>query len=115
MMDWLYLATGLTLPLFYIPQILKLLRDHTKLAAYSMTKAIAQLLLRAVGLLYVFTVNLDPNIMIVIGADVLGRSIELAVAINAMHKQRKTAALASEVDESDRLATGWSSLDKLNR
>ena len=114
MMDWFYLATGLTLPLFYIPQILKLLRDHTELAAYSMTKAIAQLLLRAVGMVYVFTVNLDPNIMIVIGADVLGRSVELAVAISAMRKQRKTAALVSEVNESDRLTTGLASLDKVN-
>lgn len=83
------LIAGLILPLFYIPQIQKLRRDHSGLAAYSLRKAIAQLALRGVGMVYIVVVNQDPFIVLVIAADVLGRSIELAVAITALRQQRQ--------------------------
>lgn len=93
-LSWLYLATGLLLPLFYIPQIRKLLADHSELAAYSMSKAVAQLALRFIGMAYVILVNQDQNIIWVIAADVLGRSAELAVACGALRRQKRARLLA---------------------
>jgi hypothetical protein len=88
MMATLYVITGLLLPLFYLPQIQKLRSDVSCLAAYSLHKAIAQLALRLVGMAYVVFVNQDPYIMLVIAADVLGRSTELGFALRAMKRQR---------------------------
>lgn len=89
MLEAIYLLTGLLLPLFYLPQIQKLRHDSSGLAAYSMRKAIAQLVLRMAGMLYVVFVNKDPYIMFVILADVAGRLTELGFALRALQRQNR--------------------------
>ena len=87
MIDALYVVSGLLLPLFYLPQILRLLADQTDLASYSVSKAAIQLLLRMPALAFaVFTVDNDL-MTLVLTLDLLGRAAEVAAAYRAMRRQ----------------------------
>lgn len=84
----LYLLSGLLLPAFYLPQILRLLRDQSKLEGYSLSKATAQLLLRLPVLPFAFFVVGNTVMNIVCVADVSARLFELCVSIHALKRQK---------------------------
>lgn len=87
MIEFLYVFSGLVLPAFYLPQILKLARDQTGLAGYSLGKATSQLLLRLPALVFVVTVVQNPLMNLVVSMDVLGRGVELVTAIASLRRQ----------------------------
>ena len=82
-----YLASGVLLPVFYLPQILKLWRDKTRLGSYSLSKATAQLVLRLPVLVFAVVVVKHDYMTMVVTGDVLGRVVELAVALRALRHQ----------------------------
>lgn len=87
MIEFVYVFCGLILPAFYIPQIIKLSKDQTKLAGYSIGKAISQFLLRIPALIFTIFIIKHPLMNLVVVLDVLGRGIELGVALIAMRRQ----------------------------
>ena len=87
MIELLYLASGLMLPLFYVPQILKIQSDNTLLEAYSISKALIQLLLRFPSLLFACVIVDNFFMNTVLLADILGRAIELVSAYSSLKRQ----------------------------
>ena len=87
MISSLYVASGLLLPIFYEPQILRLWRDATKLGSFSLSKAVAQLLLRFPALLFSIVVVRNDLMIFVLALDLAGRSVEVAVALGSLRKQ----------------------------
>lgn len=87
MIEFTYLITGLLLPLFYVPQILRIREDRSLLAAYSLNKATAQLILRLPALIFAVVVVQSDYMIIVLCADVLGRVVEWATAVWVLRKQ----------------------------
>ena len=87
MIGLLYVASGLLLPLFYAPQILRLRRDATKLDSYSLSKAVAQFLLRIPALLFAIAVVRNDLMIFVVALDLVGRFTEVAVALSSLRRQ----------------------------
>lgn len=87
MIEFLYVFCGLALPFFYAPQIVRLARDQTKLAGYSLSKSVTQFALRLPALFFVVTVVQNPLMNLVVGLDVLGRAVELGVALWSTKRQ----------------------------
>lgn len=87
MISLLYVASGLLLPLFYAPQILRLRCDATKLGSYSLSKAAAQLLLRVPALLFAIAVVRNDLMIFVLALDLAGRSADVAVALGSLRRQ----------------------------
>ena len=87
MIGLLYVASGLLLPLFYAPQILRLRRDATKLDSYSLSKAAAQVLLRIPALLFAIAVVRNDLMIFVVALDLVGRFTEVVVALSSLRKQ----------------------------
>jgi len=87
LIEFLYVFSGLMLPAFYLPQILKLARDQTGLAGYSLGKATSQLLLRLPALVFVVAVVQNPLMNLVVSMDVLGRGVELVTALTSLRRQ----------------------------
>lgn len=87
MIEFVYVFCGLVLPAFYIPQILKLTRDNSRLAGFSLGKAVSQLILRVPALVFAVFVVKHPLMNLVVGLDVIGRSIELGVALFSLKRQ----------------------------
>lgn len=85
--EFMYLGSGLLLPLFYVPQIVKLWNDDTRLGSYSLSKATAQLLLRLPALAFAVLIVNHAYMTVVLTMDVLGRLVEFLVAIRALRKQ----------------------------
>lgn len=85
--EYLYLISGVILPLFYVPQILRFGHDTTQLASYSLSKAACQFLLRVPALLFAVLVVQNGFMNFVLGLDLLGRAIELATAVTALRRQ----------------------------
>lgn len=85
-----YLASGLVLPIFYLPQIVKLYGDSTRLASYSLSKAFAQFLLRLPTLVFALMVVDNTFMSIVLIADLMGRAVELGMAIWSLSMQQMT-------------------------
>lgn len=83
-LEILYLCSGLLLPLFYAPQIAKLLSDSSGLASYSLSKAAVQGALRFPALLFGMFVVQNTLFIAIVALDLLGRSVEFAVAIRAL-------------------------------
>lgn len=83
----LYLVSGLVLPLFYAPQILRFRKDGTLLASYSMSKAACQFLLRLPALLFALLVVQNTYMDWVLSLDIAGRALELAAATVALRRQ----------------------------
>jgi hypothetical protein len=86
----LYLVTGMFLPIFYMPQIIQLYQDTTRLSSYSFSKATAQLILRLPALAFSAFVVQSPYMNIVLTFDVVGRLAEWVTAIYSMKKQAFT-------------------------
>lgn len=82
-----YLVSGVLLPVFYAPQIVKLWRDTTRLGSYSLSKATAQLALRVPVLVFAVVIVNHSFMTFVVLADMLGRMLELAVALRALRHQ----------------------------
>ena len=91
MNEALYLMAGMTLPVFYLPQILHCLRDDTGLQAFSMSKSLSQLLLRLVMLPYLLLVG-NPAIIFIALFDLCGRIVEFGCALHALRRQSWTWA-----------------------
>jgi len=83
----LYICSGLLLPLFYIPQILRLWRDRTLLGSYSLCKASAQLVLRVPALLFAISVVHSDLMIFVLTLDLIGRFAEVLVAMASLRRQ----------------------------
>ena len=101
MIETLYLISGLILPLFYGPQVSRLLKDESRLESFSLLKSLSQLILRLPALLFAFMVIHSPYMNIVLSADVLGRLMEFVVAIISLRRQGLSYA-----DISDRIVGG---------
>lgn len=84
-----YVAAGLLLPLYYVPQVLKCWRDDTQLAAYSLGKSGTQLLLRTLMLPFVYGVG-DPTMSFIVSLDFAGRAAEYVAAVMALRRQSNT-------------------------
>lgn len=75
----LYLAAGFVFALWYIPQIIRLMRDTTGAAALSLNTLFFQMCLRVPGLLY--SCLAEQNVVFyVILLDAVGRGIVLGIA-----------------------------------
>lgn len=82
-----YLLTGLILPVFYIPQIVRLLRDSTGIASYSLYKAAWQFTLRLPTLVFAVVVVQNGFMIVVLAADLTGRVGEIAAAVHSLRRQ----------------------------
>lgn len=83
--DALYAACGLALPAWYVPQIRACLRDNSGLKAYALNKSVAQTALRVAMLPFVLKVG--GLVAAAALLDMLGRSSELAAALQALRRQ----------------------------
>lgn len=90
LIEVLYLCSGLMLPLFYAPQIAKLLHDRTDLASYSLSKAAVQGALRFPALLFGLFVVQNNLFVLIVSLDLLGRTAEFFVAIASLLRQGST-------------------------
>lgn len=95
----LYVVAGFCLAGFYVPQILRLIRDRTGLAAYSFAKAQAQLACRAAMMPLVF-VTVDSWVILGMQSlDLALRATEVAAAAWSKRQQRRVLpGLAPLVD-----------------
>ena len=98
MVELLYFASGLILPAFYVPQIVRLLRDDTGLAGYSIGKSASQFALRWPALLFSILVVKNDLMTLVVALDALGRTIELGSAIWSLRRQKRSVVA---------IAKGW--------
>lgn len=88
-MPWeaIYVAGGLVLAGYYIPQLQTCARDTDDLRAYSMPKAVMQLGCRAVMMPFVW-ITVDSKTMLAIQTlDIALRTAELSVAFWALRRQ----------------------------
>lgn len=88
--EYSYLIGGLVLPIFYLPQILRLLRDDSLASSFSLSKAFWQLLLRSPTLPFAIWVVNNNFMTVVLTFDLLGRCAELATALYALRRQGVT-------------------------
>ncbi|MBI5792594.1 MAG: hypothetical protein HZA63_14080 [Rhodocyclales bacterium] len=83
----IYTSAGLVLSAFYAPQIVACLRDDHGLSAYSLQKALVQLVCRAAMMPFVW-ITVDSVVMLSIqGLDLGLRAAELAVAVWSLKRQ----------------------------
>jgi len=82
----IYIAAGLLLPLYYVPQIRRCLADRTLLASYSMGKSGPQLMLRIAMMPFVFSVG-DMTMSVIVSLDLLGRLAEMWAAVWSLRRQ----------------------------
>jgi hypothetical protein len=85
--ELLYLASGVVLPLFYLPQMLRIYNDRTRLASYSLIKALCQLLLRLPAMAFAVAVVGNGFMVFVLALDIAGRLAELCIAIWSLRSQ----------------------------
>ncbi|CAD5366823.1 hypothetical protein RA210_U10518 [Rubrivivax sp. A210] len=88
-MSWLevvYVAAGIALPAYYLPQMRKCYSDTTRLASFSMSKASTQLLLRVAMLPFVFGVG-NLTMTCIVSLDFAGRLGEYGVALWSLRRQ----------------------------
>lgn len=109
MIEFIYVFCGLLLPAFYIPQILRVAKDQSKLAGYSLGKSVSQLILRIPALIFAVFIIEHPLMNLVVGLDVLGRAIELGVAFWSMQRQGVSigAITSSWATNLHPLSVGW--------
>lgn len=82
----MYVAAGLALPLYYVPQIRRCLRDRSGLASYSMGKSGTQLILRLLMLPFVYQVG-DTTMTVIVSLDTAGRIAEFCGAVVGLRRQ----------------------------
>jgi len=82
----IYIAAGVLLPAYYLPQTLKCARDNTGLAAYSMSKSATQLVLRLAMLPFVFGIG-NATMTAIVALDFAGRACEFSVAMWSLRRQ----------------------------
>lgn len=82
----IYVIAGIALPAYYVPQIRTSLRDRTGMAAYSMSKAATQLLLRVAMLPFVFGIG-NVTMILIVSLDFLGRTAEFLTAVWSLRRQ----------------------------
>lgn len=88
--ELLYLISGVVLPLFYLPQILRFRGDQTRLASYSLSKSLCQLLLRVPAMIFALVVVQNTFMTFVLALDLAGRAFELFAAILTLRSQGQT-------------------------
>lgn len=81
-----YMAAGMILPLYYVPQIVRLAKDDSGLESYSMSKSATQTSLRIVMMPFVFGVG-NLTMTFIVSLDLLGRLVELGTAVAALRRQ----------------------------
>jgi hypothetical protein len=84
--EWVYVVAGTLLPAYYLPQMLKCAIDETQLAAYSMSKAACQLVLRMAMLPFVFGIG-NLTMTCVVSLDFAGRACEFSIAVWSLLRQ----------------------------
>lgn len=88
-MHWegIYIAAGLVLAAYYLPQLGLCLRDQTGLQAYSLPKALVQLGMRATMMPFVFLTVDSVAMLSIQGLDLALRAAEVASAIWSLRHQ----------------------------
>lgn len=86
-----YIAAGVALPLFYIPQIARCLKDDAGLVSYSLRKSGMQLGLRVLMLPFIWDVG-NTTMTWIVGLDLVGRVAELAAALTSLRAQGRSWA-----------------------
>ena len=82
----IYIAAGILLPLFYVPQIRRCLHDQSKLTSYSMSKSCTQLLLRLLMMPFVMGVG-EITMTCIVCLDLVGRVCEYGCAVYSLRHQ----------------------------
>ena len=82
-----YLLTGLILPVFYIPQIVRLLRDSTGIASYSLYKASWQFMLRLPNLVFVVVVVQNRFMLVMLVADLTDLVGQITCVVDSLRSQ----------------------------
>lgn len=87
LISFAYIAAGIILPMYYVPQVMRLLTDNSGLNSYSMSKSSSQTLLRLVMMPFVIGVGNDTMTCIV-ALDMFGRLAELSAAVHSLRRQK---------------------------
>lgn len=87
MIELVYILSGVVLPVFYGPQVIRLLKDRSNLASYSLSKSVIQLALRFPALVFGVLVVSSPAFVFCVALDLLGRVCECSAAILALSRQ----------------------------
>lgn len=85
----IYIAAGLALPLYYIPQTLRCLQDETLLSSYSLAKSVTQLTLRFLMMPFVLSVG-NTTMSVIVALDLAGRLLEASCAVRSLRRQGQT-------------------------
>ena len=80
-----YIAAGLVLPLFNLPQILACAVDRDGLKAYSLTKTVGQIACRLAMLPFIVQVG-SLTMVVIVTVDLAARLVELAVAALSLRR-----------------------------
>lgn len=91
LVEMTYIAAGVALPMFYIPQIVRCLRDDAGLVSFSLRKCSVQLVLRLLMLPFIWEIGNDTMTWIV-ALDLLGRLLELVAALTSLRMQGRSWA-----------------------
>ena len=89
LIELVYVAAGIALPLYYVPQIQRCLADQTRLASYSLSKSAVQVALRLLMLPFIVGVGNATMVTIVV-LDLVGRGAELGSAVFALRRQSQS-------------------------
>ena len=81
-----YVVAGVLLPLFYLPQVVRCMRDDTGLVSYSLRKAGVQFTLRLLMMPFILGIG-NLTMTVVVSLDLLGRATELLAAITSLRAQ----------------------------
>lgn len=87
-----YVIAGLVLASFYVPQIAVLLRDDTRLHAYSLRKSLAQLGARIAMMPMLFASVDSVTILVVQSLDFLLRAVEAGAGLWSLRRQAAAKA-----------------------
>jgi hypothetical protein len=87
--EMVYIVAGCLLPMFYVPQIRRCLRDDGGLVAYSIRKSGYQFALRLVMMPFICSIG-NQSMTFIVGLDLAGRGAELMAAITSLRSQGQT-------------------------
>lgn len=85
----IYMAAGIIFTFWYVPQIIRLMKDTTGAAALSLNTMFFQLLLRLPGLMF-FALTMEVVPFWVVALDMFSRTVVLILAVQkrmAFHKE----------------------------
>lgn len=84
-----YITAGIILPMYYVPQVVRLLSDDSGLTSYSMSKSATQTSLRIIMMPFVVGVG-NPTMTCIVALDLAGRLAELSAAVHSLRRQQQS-------------------------